>query len=243
MQCPYCGSQHPDGARFCPAAGKALLTQASTCERCGASLPLEAHFCPVCGAIVRPKRAQWITRPRAFFVGLVIIVLLVLVFGVGTLARNRHDLASPSVRFTRTIALTETKVAGHQVPEADFENPTPTRTRMVTPTPTRRITRTPTITPTEDSWIACQGSYPSRLHIGNRAYISSTPFLANRVRSKPGLSSEIIGRIQSGEYLKILDGPACANEWVWWYIRAEKDSLLGWTAEGDSENYWLMPAP
>jgi hypothetical protein len=43
--------------------------------------------------------------------------------------------------------------------------------------------------------------------------------------------------------MEILDGPACKNQWVWWYVRAEKNGLVGWTAEGDAENYWLVPAP
>jgi hypothetical protein len=41
--------------------------------------------------------------------------------------------------------------------------------------------------------------------------------------------------------MAIIDGPECNNNMVWWYIQASGNSLRGWTSEGDSENYWLVP--
>lgn len=77
----------------------------------------------------------------------------------------------------------------------------------------------------------------------DRAYVSFNPLLPNRVLSDPSKDGEIIGCIQPGVELKILNGPACENGWAWWFVRSEDTELAGWTAEGDYENYWLVPLP
>jgi Tol biopolymer transport system component len=41
--------------------------------------------------------------------------------------------------------------------------------------------------------------------------------------------------------MDILAGPTCQNGWVWWEIRSLTTGLTGWTAEGDGQNYWLLP--
>ena len=44
------------------------------------------------------------------------------------------------------------------------------------------------------------------------------------------------------ERMRILEGPVCANKWVWWKVRSLKSGLEGWTSEGDKDKYWLVPA-
>ena len=46
MRCPNCGSDNPDGARFCLDCGAAL---AGHCPACGGELPAGARFCMHCG--------------------------------------------------------------------------------------------------------------------------------------------------------------------------------------------------
>jgi hypothetical protein len=220
MQCPYCGEHHPDSAQFCPRTGNTLAAPVQTSKRLYVGIGI--------------------------FSLLLMAVALVFLFADNgswsgsTLNPTQDPSGGVPVSQLNTPTLTPQSIPSETPTRTSV--PTSTRTRMVTSTPTLRTTRTPKVTPTEDSWVACQGTYPSRLHIGDHAYVSSTPFLANRVRSKPSLNSKIIGRIQPGEYMEVLDGPACSHEWVWWYVRAEKDDLVGWTSEGDSENYWLVPA-
>lgn len=116
--------------------------------------------------------------------------------------------------------------------------PTPT----VSPTGTSEPTGTvkPTITP----WAACPDSvYLTRLSVDMEAYVSPDPPLANRVRSQPNLSGEILGSIQPNEHVKILEGPQCSNQWVWWKVESLKTGLIGWTSEGDEGGYWLVPVP
>src|SRR5438045_2444129 len=50
MQCPSCGSENPDGYRFCDACGEALVQ----CSQCGAMGRPGARFCGQCGAHVQP---------------------------------------------------------------------------------------------------------------------------------------------------------------------------------------------
>lgn len=124
----------------------------------------------------------------------------------------------------------------------------PSKTRKPTskispsPTPTKRKTNTPrpTSTPTFD-WSTCHADYVSRLKIGDKAYVSKDPPLANNVRQRPYTEATILGRIQPGEEVTIIDGPSCSNRWVWWKVRAKKNGLTGWTSEGDASAYWLIP--
>jgi hypothetical protein len=64
--------------------------------------------------------------------------------------------------------------------------------------------------------------------------------VANRVREKHNTDAKILGFIQPGEKIEILEGPFC-GEWIWWRVRSMKTGLTGWTAEGDNANYWLAP--
>lgn len=92
-------------------------------------------------------------------------------------------------------------------------------------------------------WEACKYTYLSRLQVGDWAYVSYTPSKHNRVRKMPYVHSKELGRIGPGERMQIIEGPSCSDVYVWWKVRAEKDGLTGWTAEGDLDNYWLVPDP
>jgi hypothetical protein len=35
-------------------------------------------------------------------------------------------------------------------------------------------------------------------------------------------------------------GPWCADEYRWWQLELD-DGMMGWSAEGDTENYFLEP--
>ncbi len=110
--------------------------------------------------------------------------------------------------------------------------------------PTNTVTPTvlpPTPTPAEGPWEACTNTYLSRLRVGDKAFVAFDPPLANRVRERPNLDATILGNIEPGEEIEILGGPACNTRWVWWEIRSLSTNLQGWTAEGDGEDYWLVP--
>ena len=92
-------------------------------------------------------------------------------------------------------------------------------------------------------WEPCPGYHVSQLHVGDYAIVNVESDLPNRVRSAPNRDSQVLGVIAPGETMFILDGPECANDWVWWYVSAEDQQLQGWTSEGDHFEYWVMPLP
>ncbi len=110
--------------------------------------------------------------------------------------------------------------------------------------PTATIAPTGTIQPTGTAWKACpEEAYSSRLSVGMEAVVSPDPPLANRVRTTPNTSGDILGYIQPGEHVKVLEGPQCSEKWIWWKVESLTSGLTGWTSEGDQEGYWLVPVP
>jgi hypothetical protein len=87
----------------------------------------------------------------------------------------------------------------------------------------------------------CSGALPSRLKVGQYAYVATDPPLDQRVREGAGTNYSIIGYIAPGNSMRILDGPKCADGWAWWKVQSiKKSDLIGWTSEGD-DVYWLIP--
>ena len=96
-------------------------------------------------------------------------------------------------------------------------------------------------TDTRAEALSCGASLVSRLAVGKYAYVNLTPPLPNRVREGAGKAYGVVARIQPGQVVKVIDGPVCADGWAWWKIRAEDSGVVGWTAEGDDHDYWLVP--
>ncbi|MCX6054296.1 MAG: SH3 domain-containing protein [Chloroflexi bacterium] len=124
--------------------------------------------------------------------------------------------------------------------------PTQGITKSITQTPelfpTNSNTQSPSNEVTETKEISpCSDSYQSRLKNNTYAQVSTYPPLSSRVRSNAGTDFQVLGSISPGDVVKIIEGPKCANKWVWWKIYVESTGLTGWTSEGDFENYWLVP--
>ena len=98
------------------------------------------------------------------------------------------------------------------------------------------------ITPTPYSysyWEPCPGTYSSRLQLGGMAYVS--PGLgSNRVREHPEMSSTVVGSLPEFAEMVIIDGPRCADGWIWWKVQSDV-AATGWTSEGQPGQYWLVP--
>src|SRR4030042_6320775 len=116
---------------------------------------------------------------------------------------------------------------------------TPTRASTITTTTKPTFTPTWTRTPVEsDKLVNCPGAQDILLKLVDWAMVSLNPPLPNKVRSQPGSNSELIGQVQPGENVLVVDGPRCADNYTWWFIRS-LEGLEGWTVEGDTEGYWL----
>ena len=88
-----------------------------------------------------------------------------------------------------------------------------------------------------ESWQPCPGGYTSVLRKGMRAQVIEGQ-KPNRVRAQPSLGSKIKSNIPAGQPFDLLDGPSCADNWVWWNVRTQGGNV-GWTAEGDQSEQWL----
>ncbi len=66
MDCPSCGQQNPEAARFCGGCGRSL-DAAARCEACGHENPPGQGFCHECGRPVGPSRSRRpAPEPRAY---------------------------------------------------------------------------------------------------------------------------------------------------------------------------------
>jgi ligand-binding sensor domain-containing protein len=115
------------------------------------------------------------------------------------------------------------------------ENLQNTKADTVTPIPTANPVVSPQPTDCTQGW--------TRLKLDSFANVTGaktdTP---NRVRSGPSSIAEIISQIYPGDIVKVVEGPICADKLVFW--RVENKTIpggSGWTAEGDLQEYWLVP--
>lgn len=83
----------------------------------------------------------------------------------------------------------------------------------------------------------CEGVLPSQLLVGDKVKLEDDA--ANNLRIYPSTHEERVGEILPGEQVLLLDGPECAEGYVWWYVIDLTSGIPGWTAEGDANKYWL----
>jgi hypothetical protein len=84
----------------------------------------------------------------------------------------------------------------------------------------------------------CSGALPIRLTVGQPARV--TPGAANNIRSAPSLSAQKIGQIPGEAGFSVLEGPVCGDGLNYW--RVSYNGIIGWTAEGNDQEYWVEPS-
>jgi hypothetical protein len=85
--------------------------------------------------------------------------------------------------------------------------------------------------------ITCPGFIESRLVIGEQGRVS--PGDPNNFRANPGTAGAAIGQIPGAGVFTVLDGPVCVDNFAWWQVNY--NGMIGWTAEGMGQEYWLEP--
>ena len=79
----------------------------------------------------------------------------------------------------------------------------------------------------------------ARLVVDGQARV--TQGLPNALRSLPGKGEEsvVLGMLEAGSIVAVMEGPVCADGYFWWKVN---DGVrVGWTAEGENETYWIVP--
>ena len=68
-----------------------------------------------------------------------------------------------------------------------------------------------------------------------------TDGLPNALRSEPGTgeNSVVLGTIDGGTVLTLIEGPVCADGIYWWKVN--DGTRVGWTAEGENGDAWILP--
>ncbi|MEO0563323.1 MAG: SH3 domain-containing protein, partial [Chloroflexota bacterium] len=82
----------------------------------------------------------------------------------------------------------------------------------------------------------CPADFESWLAVGVLARV--TPGDPNTVREGPTTAAARLGSIPGEGVFTVLDGPACADGFVWWQV--DHDGLVGWTVEGTPSEYWIV---
>jgi hypothetical protein len=229
MPCPYCGQDHPKGNRFCPQTGKRLKR-------------IEPAPAPEKAITHASKKALFNLSSPVTLILLGVVILMVILMVVVLTQLNRQPAQPvPTQDIPATLAAIVNMTATAQVPPATATATMtaipPTLTFTVAP-PTAIIL--PTRTPMAGAYSACPNAYPSVLHLGDVAMVSTDPPKENNLRDKPSTESPITGTIEPGEKVNIIGGPECMNVYVWWKVTSQSSTRTGWTAEGDWNDYWLV---
>lgn len=80
---------------------------------------------------------------------------------------------------------------------------------------------------------------PSRLTVGDNAFVTSYDSRPLYVRKGPGKSFEIIARLKPGEKVRIIGSPVYSDGMRFWKIGST--TVTGWSAEADGSEYFLAP--
>ena len=231
MRCPYCDQEHPDETKFCPETGRRIRKFET-----GALTQKEA--------VSQAKRGSSILSSPVMLIILGAVVLVILMTVILTRLDHQPALPVPTPDIPGTLAAIVHLTAAAQATQPLPATPTATQT-MIPPTLTFTAAPVteyipPTRTPMAGAYIACPNAYPSVLHKGDVAMVSTDPPVENNLRDKPGTDSAITGALEPGEEVNIVGGPTCMGAYVWWSVVSRSSGRAGWTAEGDWNNYWLV---
>lgn len=128
-----------------------------------------------------------------------------------------------------------------------FVSNTPTPTATLTPTATQTLRPTATLLPTNTPVpvtatpvvpTATPRPAPTALGIGVLAKVTPPEGLKLKVRDRAGTGGQVLGELDAGAQVKIVDGPADANNLKWWKVDDGK-GLVGWSAEGSGGDTYL----
>lgn len=217
VRCPHCGHYHQATVEYCPETG----------------LPIYITTKP------DPPRDTKVLSWLAIAAGILLIIACILL-SIFVLPRFLSGNFSPGDQ--APIVVPSLTLAPLQTRFAENNTPVPTATEQPIGAEPGQTIDTPAPSATLSTWDACPGiGYQSQLKVGMQAQINMEPPLPNRVRINPSTTANILGFIDPGSRVEILEGPTCEEGWIWWKVRELDTDLEGWTVEGDLNGYWVIP--
>jgi hypothetical protein len=91
-----------------------------------------------------------------------------------------------------------------------------------------------------DIYYPLRGCVASRLHIDDVAFVAGGPvglYISANISDSPTYRN-----LEPGELIDIEGGPSCFNNMLIWKV-GTGDKMVGYTPEGNGDNYWLLPMP
>jgi hypothetical protein len=85
----------------------------------------------------------------------------------------------------------------------------------------------------------CPGFLTTRLTVGGQGRVLTDPPFPNNVRSAADSDAPLIGQIPAGATFNVVEGPVCNDNSAWY--RVQYGTLMGWTAEGVEDDYFVEP--
>jgi hypothetical protein len=88
---------------------------------------------------------------------------------------------------------------------------------------------------------ACPSADDLTPHLAAGWWGRVTSGLTHNLRADATVEADINAQVPDGDIFRVLDGPRCADNYVWWEV--DYAGTTGWLAEGDAEanQYWLTP--
>lgn len=113
---------------------------------------------------------------------------------------------------------------------------------QATSAPVVRRTNTPQSSTSSSGSFKCPGTPSPRMKVGMKGRVSYTDGTPLRLRREPfyDLDKNYKRDLREGTRFTVIDGPVCEDGYVWWEIQTSDDHI-GWSAEGDSEDYFMEP--
>lgn len=88
---------------------------------------------------------------------------------------------------------------------------------------------------------ACPDAPVSNLEIGLIGQVTFTDGSSVRVREQPSTSAAVLSTMAEGEAFNVIAGPVCADGYRWWQLSWFNGGVIGWTAEGSGNDYFIEP--
>jgi tetratricopeptide (TPR) repeat protein/uncharacterized protein YgiM (DUF1202 family) len=115
-------------------------------------------------------------------------------------------------------------------------------TAVINSTPTPSTTGATPVSPPEEGTALEAGAFASyRLLVNDIAQIYTTKGDRLNLRAQPGLSSDILAKLDKGTLVTLLEGPRKEDGLQWWRIRTP-EGLEGWSVERVDEEQTLRMA-
>jgi len=85
----------------------------------------------------------------------------------------------------------------------------------------------------------CSDEISTKIRINDLVRVTSNG-QGLRLRSFPEVNdNNIKARLSAGTQIKIFDGPACSDGFIFWWVKVKSTGAFGWVAEGDSSGPFI----